>query len=71
MTELDIGKTHIIVHSVFSNTSNETAVDKARKLILQHLDDAESYPKNILMLSPSRATIVPEGGASLEEKNGT
>ncbi|MBR1815059.1 MAG: transposon-encoded TnpW family protein [Lachnospiraceae bacterium] len=71
MTELDIGKTHVIVHSVFSKTSRETAVDKVMKLILQHLDDAESYPKNILLTPESRATIVREGGASLEEKNGT
>ena len=71
MTELDIGKTHVIVHSVFSDTSNETAVDKARKLILQHLDDAESYPNNILLPAGIRATIDREGGASLEEKNGT
>lgn len=71
MTELDIGKTHVIVHSVFSKTSRETAVDKVMKLILQHLDDAESYPENILLTPESRATIVREGDASLEEKNGT
>ena len=71
MIELDIGKTHVIVHSVFSDTSSETAVDKTRKLILQHLDDPESYPNNILLPSESRANIVLEGGASLEEKNGT
>ncbi len=71
MIELDIGKTHVIVHSVFSGTSTETAVDKTRKLILQHLDDPESYPNDILLPSEGRANIVREGGASLEEKNGT
>lgn len=71
MIELDIGKTHVIVHSVFSTTSKETAVDKVMKLILQHLDDAESYPDNILQTAGSRGTIDREGGASLEEKNGT
>lgn len=69
MTELDIGKTHVIVHSVFSSTSNETAVDMARKLIFQHLDDVESYPKNILPCAADRGNIVREGGASLEENS--
>ena len=38
-TELDFGKLHVSVHSVFRDTSTETVVDKVRKLILQHADD--------------------------------
>ena len=36
MTEVVIGNVCVIVHSVFSTTSTETAVDKAKKLILKH-----------------------------------
>ena len=48
-TELDFGKLHVSVHSVFSNTSTETVVDKVRKLILQHVDDPQ------LILAPADA----------------
>lgn len=36
MTEVVIGNVRVIVHSVFSTASTETAVDKAKKLILKH-----------------------------------
>ncbi len=36
MTEIVVGNVRVIVHSVFSATSTETAVDKAKKYILLH-----------------------------------
>lgn len=38
-TELQIGKMRITVRSIFSDSTSETALDKARKLILLHAFD--------------------------------
>jgi len=74
-TEMTFGNLHITVHHVFSSTSSETAVDKARKLILQHVFDPE-FVENVsekeLAIQPKQSEYTTiQGGASLEETNGT
>ena len=74
-TEMTFGNLHITVYRVFSNTSTETAVDKARKLILQHVFDpefVEKIPEKELAIQPEQSEYTTtKGGASLEETNGT
>ena len=62
ITELDFGKLHVSVHSVFSDTSTETVVDKVRKLILQHVDDPQ------LILAPADAVPLSLPPDPLEEQ---
>lgn len=38
-TEMDVGKIHVVVNSRFSSTASETAVEKVKRLILQHIYD--------------------------------
>ena len=61
-TELDFGKLHVSVHSVFSDTSTETVVDKVRKLILRHADDPQ------LILAPADAVPLSLPPDPLEEQ---
>ena len=74
-TKITFGNLHITVHRVFSSTSSETAVDKARKLILQHVFDpefVENIPEKELAILPEQSEYTTtKGGASLEESNGT
>ena len=74
-TEMTFGNLHITVHRVFSSTSTETAVDKARKLILQHVFDpefVENIPEKELAIQPKQSEYtMTKGGASLEETSGT
>lgn len=74
-TEMSFGNLHITVHRVFSSTSSETAVDEARKLILQHVFDpefVENIPEKELAILPEQSEYTTtKGGASLEETNGT
>jgi len=43
-TEMRRGNLIVIAEPVFSSTSTETAVDKMKKLILQHVSD-DNWPK--------------------------
>ena len=74
-TEMTFGNLHVTVHRKFSRTSTENAVDKARKLILQHVFDpefVENMPeKELAILSELSEYTMTKGGASLEETNGT
>lgn len=70
MTELDIGKTHVRVHSVFSETSTETVVDKVRRLILQHADDPLLSEKELAIAGGKSENPTNKGGASGEETTG-
>ena len=45
-TEMDVGKIHIIVHSRYSQSATETAVDKVKKLIMQHIFDQKELDKS-------------------------
>ena len=70
MTELDFGKLHIHVHSVFSETSTETVVDKVRRLILQHVDDPHLSEKQLAIARGKSEYPSDKGGASGEETTG-
>ena len=48
-TELQIGKLTITVHSIFSDTTSETASDKARKLIMLHAFDQPESKDTLAM----------------------
>ena len=70
MTELDFGKLHIHVHSVFSETSTETVVDKVRRLILQHVTDPQLSERQLAITEEKRENPTDKGGASGEETTG-
>lgn len=46
-TELQIGKLKITVCSIFSDSTSDTAIDKARKLILLHAFDPPESEKTL------------------------
>ena len=46
-TELQIGKLKITVCSIFSDSTSDTAIDKARKLILLHAFDQPESEKTL------------------------
>ncbi len=48
-TELQIGKVRITVRSVFSDSTSETALDKARKLIQLHAFDQPESENTLAM----------------------
>ena len=48
-TELQIGKMRITVRSIFSDSTSETALDKARKLILFHAFDQPESEDTLAM----------------------
>ena len=48
-TELQIGKMKITVRSIFSDSTSETALDKARKLILLHAFDQPESEDTLAM----------------------
>lgn len=70
MTELDIGKLHVRVHSVFSETATETVVDKVWKLILKHADEPLLSEKQLAIAGEKREYPTDKGGASGEETTG-
>ena len=74
-SEMTFGNLHVTVHRKFSCTSTENAVDKARKLILQHVFDpefVENTSEKELAIQPKQSEYtMTKGGASLEETNGT
>ena len=69
-TEMDFGKLHIRVHSVFSEATTETVVDKVRKLILQHSDDPHLSEKQLAIAREKSEYPSDKGGASGEETTG-
>ena len=48
-TELQIGKVTIIVHSIFSDETSETASDKTKKLIMLHAFDRSESKDTLAM----------------------
>lgn len=69
-TEMDFGKLHIRVRSIFSETATETVVDKVRKLILQHADEPQLSEKLLAIAGGKREYPSDKGGASGEETTG-
>ena len=64
--EMIIGKCHVTVHSVFSETSTESAADKAWKLILQHMSDPQLSEKQFAIARDKSEYRRHKGGASDE-----
>ena len=69
-TEKDFGKLHVRVHSVFSETTTETVVDKVRRLILQHAADPQLSEKQLAISGEKSQYPTDKGGASCEETTG-